>query len=466
MGGPGPGARMSVVVPFALFGWPAVVLLLFYLMRPRRAVIASVILAWLLLPVAGFKFSPGIPAYNKIVATCLGALLGIAIFDFRRLLSFRPRWVDLPMAVWCLSPFAASLSNDLGAYDGLSAMFGHVMGWGLPYLFGRIYFSNLIGIAELAVGIFMGGLLYVPLCLLEIRLSPQLHSWVYGFYQHDFSQTIRFGGWRPTVFMDHGLMVGMWMSMASLVGSWLWISGTLRSLFRVPLPWLCVPLLATTVLCKSFGALVLLLMGLVLMLGTRLGSIRIFVIALALLAPIYCAVRIPGLWSAGALTEASATVSNERAGSLKFRLDNEDILVAKAMKQPVFGWGAWGRGRVYDSEGRDISVTDGLWIIELGNHGFVGLTAMLSVFMVALVGLIRAVPGEYWRHRLAAPAVALCVMVLLYELDCIFNALNNPIYTMGVGALACLRIGAVKRLVRAAAPAKDIRWAPRSSSLS
>jgi hypothetical protein len=41
-------------------------------------------------------------------------------------------------------------------------------------------------------------------------------------------QTMRFGGWRPTVFMEHGLMVGMWMSMAAMIGLWLWWTGTLK----------------------------------------------------------------------------------------------------------------------------------------------------------------------------------------------------------------------------------------------
>ena len=59
----------------------------------------------------------------------------------------------------------------------------------------------------LLISIFIGGLLYVPLCLFEIRMSPQLHKLVYGFHQHIFAQTFRFEGWRPTVFLQHGLAV-------------------------------------------------------------------------------------------------------------------------------------------------------------------------------------------------------------------------------------------------------------------
>lgn len=90
---------MRTTVLAALFGWPIVSLLLFASMRPRRALLASVILGWMFLPVASYKNASGVPEYTRIKAACLGSLLGIAFFDFRRLLSFRPGWMDLPMAV-------------------------------------------------------------------------------------------------------------------------------------------------------------------------------------------------------------------------------------------------------------------------------------------------------------------------------------------------------------------------------
>ena len=101
--------------------------------------------------------------------------------------------------------------------------------WGIPYFLGRIYFNDLQGLRELSVAIFIGGLIYVPFCLYEIRFSPQLHRLLYGYHQHDFSQTFRFGGYRPMVFMQHGLMVGMWMGMATLAGIWLAWTGALAT---------------------------------------------------------------------------------------------------------------------------------------------------------------------------------------------------------------------------------------------
>ena len=43
--------------------------------------------------------------------------------------------------------------------------------------------------------------------LVEVRLSPQINTWIYGFFQHDFIQMMRYGGFRPIVFLPHGLWV-------------------------------------------------------------------------------------------------------------------------------------------------------------------------------------------------------------------------------------------------------------------
>jgi hypothetical protein len=455
---------MKPTVYLALFGWPVVAPLLFLVMRPRRAVIASVILAWLFLPVTGFKMA-GLPAYTKITATVLGVLPGILVFDLRKLITFRPSWVDLPMGLWCLCPVFSSLSNDLGFGDGFSSMFYQTITWGVPYFLGRLYFSDLIGMHDLAIGIFIGGLLYVPPCLLEIRLSPQLHTWIYGFYQNEsFDQTLRYGGFRPTVFMEHGLMVAMWMSMASLCGLWLWYSRTLRSIFRIALPWFLVPLVGTTILCKSMGALVLLLVGVFVLMGTRYGKTRAFVAVLACAPILYFALRIPAIWSGAELTQAAAAISPERAKSLQFRLTNEDMLLDRAMLHPLLGWGGWGRARVRDTQGRDISVTDGLWIIALGNNGLLGLGALSVALVIPILGLFRRIPLASWPHALAAPAVVLCVMVLLYFVDCIFNDMKNPAFVMAGGGLVCLRIGKVMKSPPKLDRAEDVQWAPGSSS--
>jgi hypothetical protein len=107
----------TIVAVIALLAWAPVVLALFVLQPARRAAVVGSVAAWLILPPIGLDVS-GLPPYTKATAATAGILAGTLIFEFNRLLAFRLRWFDLPMIVWSLCPFASSLSNDLGVYDG------------------------------------------------------------------------------------------------------------------------------------------------------------------------------------------------------------------------------------------------------------------------------------------------------------------------------------------------------------
>src|SRR4051812_47822860 len=158
-----------------MIGWIPTVFALFAYLPPRRAMITSFVGAWLFLPMASYPL-PFLPDYTKMSATCVGVFLATLVFDTNRVLRFRPSWVDLPLAVFCGGAFVTSITNGLGVWDGSSNMLSQVITWGLPYFIGRLYCSDSRGLRELAVGIFIGGLLYVPFCLFEMRMSPQLHN--------------------------------------------------------------------------------------------------------------------------------------------------------------------------------------------------------------------------------------------------------------------------------------------------
>lgn len=427
---------MSPLVPIVMFGWLPVVLYLFMLLPERRAVIASFVVAWLFLPVASYPL-PGIPDYTKVTATCYGVVIATLLFKLRRCFSFRPSWLDLPMLVFCLCPFPSSITNGLGLYDGVSAVFAQFIAWGLPYLIGKIYLNDQAGLRQLAVGIFAGGLVYIPLCLLEMRISPQLHRMLYGFHAHpDFAQSIRGGGYRPSVFMVHGLMVGLWMMAASLMGVWLWKTGALKRLWGIPTSWLVPVLLVTTVMLKATGALILLFLGLGLLFSARWfrTSIPVLVVIVALVS--YTSVRAAGLWDGQQLVYFSSSgINQERADSLKFRLDNEKMLSEKARQKPIFGWGGWGRARVYDEDGKDISITDSLWIIVFGNYGTVGLTFMMAVMLVPAAAFCWRYPARQWSDPKLAPAASMAILLVLCAFDNLINAVGTPIYLLACGGL-------------------------------
>jgi hypothetical protein len=166
-----------------MWGWIPIVLYIFATYPPQRAVITSFIAAWLFLPGGSFDI-PGLPDYTKMSATCYGIVLATLIFDSSRLTTFKFSWLDIPMSMWCVSPFISSVVNGLGPYDGFSSSLTQIVTWGLPYFLGRLYLSSLAGMRQLAIAVFIGGLIYAPLCLFEARLYRNIHAMVYGFQDY------------------------------------------------------------------------------------------------------------------------------------------------------------------------------------------------------------------------------------------------------------------------------------------
>lgn len=418
----------------ALIAWPFCVLVLFMSTTPRRAALYGYMLGWLFLPMAALPI-PGLPEYSKSSAIAYGVLAGVLLFDSRCLSRIRFSWLDIPALVWCCVPMASSLSNGLGAYDGASAVVGQTVSWGSAYLVGRLYFGDRDGLRELALGVLFGGLIYVPLCLFEIRMSPQLHKLVYGFHQHDFGQTKRFGGFRPMVFMQHGLAVGLWMTCASLVAVWMWRTGALRQVKGWSISIVASGLLVTTVLCKSAGSLALLAVGAAALFATQWINSKVFLACLIAAPLVYMGFRASGDWSGESLVAASRFMGDERAESLRFRMKNEDLLAEKAWQRPVFGWGGWSRNRVYDDRGRDVSVTDGLWIIAFGQKGLVGLGALYAMLLLPVAVLVSKLPTDRIAGVENAAVVVTGVLIVLFATDCIFNAMPNPLFVAAAGGL-------------------------------
>jgi hypothetical protein len=357
-----------------------------------------------------------------------------------RLLRLRPRLVDLPAALWCLWPIQSSLANGLGLHDGLSAAFENFLTVGVPYLLGRAYCANLLALREIAIAIFLGAVVYIPLCLWEIRFSPQLHRTLYGFHQHSFGQTIRFGGYRPVVFMDHGLMVGMWMTAGCLLGFWLWRTRSLRVAFGLPVVGLLAALFCTAVLCKSVGAIILLAVGVLATLWTSQMRTRLALALLIIASPAYLSLRIAGPWDEEPVLEVARDVAGElRTESLHFRFRNEKLLLARALEKPVTGWGRWGRFLVTDPEtGKSLTIPDGLWIVALGEYGLIGLVAITTTLLLpAFLFLLRFRAAE-WNRPEVAPVAALALLLALYMIDNLANALVNPLYFIAAGGLTGL----------------------------
>lgn len=434
----------NVLVPLALLGFvPAAVAAVLWL-GARRGLVAAMLGGWLFLPSFDGRYSFSI-FHGKAVLIGAVLLVGSLALDLPSWRRLRPGLLDVPMAALCLLPFATSLANGLGAYDGAQAAFEASMTWGAPYLIGRLYFRDARALRHLASALVVSGLVYVPFSLWEIRMSPQLHKAVYGFTPIFFAQAMRYGGYRPNVFMRDGLMLAMFLAAASVAAYWSWRTGALRRIARLPAGVAFWVLALTTLLTKSVGAIVLLVTAVAALEGTRKTRSAVPILLLLIVPPAYCASRILG-WSGAAIVDASReVVAEDRAQSLEFRMVNENMLIAKALRRPWLGWGRWGRARVYDADGRDISITDGLWIIVLGNGGFSTLVSLALVLGLPAVLLLRLFPPRHWTDpRLAAP-VALTTALLLWQVDEVLNGMIVPVYPAMAGAMISFGYGILAR---------------------
>src|SRR5262245_25969585 len=109
------------------------------------------------------------------------------------------------------------------------------------------------------------------------------------------------------------------------------------------------------------------------------------------------------------------------------------------MQHPYFGWGGWGRSRVYSEVyERDISVTDSTWIIALGCNGLFGLISVLSLFALPVLLTIWRYPARLWADREVAPAIALALLIGIYLIDNLMNGMINPVYLLALGGLSGL----------------------------
>ena len=472
---------MNFVTYTALYAAIPLSVLCFLFLKPRHAVLVAYIGGWMFLPCLGIKMR-GIPDLTKLTVTSFGVLLGAMVFDLKMLLKFRPKWYDLPMLLWCIFPYWTSVKNGLGEWDGYSSVVLQASTWGIPYFIGRCYFNTWEGVRELGIAILIGGLVYIPFCLFEVKMSPVLHKWVYGKCAHTVSQEKRWGGYRPQAFMQSGLAVGMWMTAASLVGVWLWVTGSVKKLWGFPLGGLLCVLLPTTVLCKSTGALLFLFAGLGTLFWIRWFRNALPLVVLVAVAPVYMYQRASQNWDGEWLKEKATKIFGEERGqSLATRIDAENKLTERALVEAPdkwFGFGKWDKDNpnvapwriyeVYEKENKalafeeskyvrhkdgrivkktweipgplrevrkDKSITDGLWVITLGQYGLASLIAFTVSLLLGAVIMMMRVPMRFWDHPMVAAAAALSILLVLDMCDNLLNGMLNPVFVLAAGGV-------------------------------
>ena len=322
------------------------------------------------------------------------------------------------------------LIAGLSIYDTFSMLLDLLVMM-LPLLLARRYLGSAAHHEVLLRIICVAGLIYSLPALFEVRMSPQLNVWFYGYFPHSFAQQVRGDGFRPVVFIQHGLLVALFFAMTTIATFALWrlrrgAGRSGRTLIAG------IWLLGVLVLCKTLGAMTvtLLLLPVVLLAPIRA---QIFVAAVvAGIALLYPMLRGSDVIPVDSITALAASISEERAQSLRFRIDNEDALLDRANLKPIAGWGSWGRNRIYDTEtGADISTTDGAWIIIVGVYGWLGYIAQFGLLTIPTFLLA-------WRARsigLGFATAGLCLVLAVNLIDLIPNGSLTPVTWLIAGAI-------------------------------
>jgi hypothetical protein len=159
---------------------------------------------------------------------------------------------------------------------------------------------------------------------------------------------------------------------------------------------------------------------------------------LATLALLYPALRLAEVFPTQAIVDAAMTVNEPRAYSLEFRFNQEEELVRRASQRALFGWGRFGRNRVFKEDwqnvGVDTSITDGRWIITFGQFGIFGFLAEFGLLAIPVFRAATALKAvRSFREAVSLSSVALITSINM--IDLLPNSALSPWTWLLAGAL-------------------------------
>ncbi|QFT61393.1 hypothetical protein [Roseivivax sp. THAF30] len=438
---------MPNAIAYLMLGfWPIVTLAAFRLLPPGRALLVSVIGGYLLLPPEPAAFDlPLLPGLDKVTLPGVVCLACLVAFRNQSARSFWPEspLVGLLLTLYLATPLMTAVMNldpvrwgrfevpAMSLKDGVGLALRHALTI-LPFLLARQHLASGGALRDVALVVTLGGLAYVPLMLVEVPLGPILNEGFYGFQQALESQAERGDTYRPVVFLQHGLWVAFFTLSATLCAFTLWRS---ESSGRTKLLFAALLLLGTLLAMKSFGALLMALtvVPLLVLTGRRIQTGAAILIACLALA--YPLSKTSGIVPEEKLLANIAEIDAERAYSLEFRMANENVLMERALERPFFGWGSWGRNHVMNSaSGEWETITDGRWVLTLGVLGAVGLVAEFGLLLMPIFLLLSAgIARDPERFSPYAPPLALLLSLNIFDL--IPNATLTPITWLLAGVL-------------------------------
>jgi hypothetical protein len=466
-----------------LLAWTAIILcfpvslIIVARWRPAISVPIVVIAAHMFLPPRIGLELPGLPiVIDKNIFPQWSALIGCRIFWRKSLAGAKPgRGLDIFIVLRLLGYLGSCLTNrdplifprgfvpPLSLYTFVGGSIAIILYWWPVIFLGRTLIKTSQDLKNLFIILASAAVIYTFFAMIEMVVSPQLNRWIYGFHATNFDQEIKGNHYRPMVFMGHGLAVAFFLSLSIIATAALAKINAKVFGFRARL--VTIYLIVILILCHSLGALIYAVLTVPLIAFTSVRTQTRIATVVALLAFSYPISRAANLVP---VDDINAFVlerfGQDRAGSLGLRLQEEAYVMNRALDRPVFGWGGGARSfRLDPVTGANVTTTDGLWAIELGQHGAVGFAGIFGMLLYPV-----------WRSRRALSRLAtdqdrtlvacLALLGAVYMVELIPNSSVDPYITFFVAVLSrAVTIGLDPGPSTVAPTGR--RWYPRPTNL-
>jgi hypothetical protein len=429
---------------FAAFGIAA--LLLFRFVAPARAVAVTCFAGWLLLPVGKFPAGsaeavfpywitgaavPSDMLLTKMWWPPVVALAGALWMDRETLARWRPGWMDVPMALWCLWPIGQWPFVDNPAPQPWVASLYLAAAWGAPWLLGRVYFCDHEGGRRLIEAMVAGLVVITPIALIEGILGPRFYGWVYELHPFRSDGQQRYVGFRPLGFFEDGNQYGIWVAATALAAIWLWQT-TGRGNTRRWRAMVAAMAFLITVASQSIDALVLLIVGLALLWTLNHRLTRWLLLLGFLLLTCGGALYLSGVVPIRSIAQNTALgreiVGLVRAAgreSIAWRVGRYQKALSVIDRQPLVGSGHWDWWRANGERPWDLA------LLIVGQFGLIGFAlAFGSLLAPAIYQLSRC-----WNSFRSDAKAPLAVLVIMAVCDALLNSFFLYPAILAAGAL-------------------------------
>jgi hypothetical protein len=373
--------------------WPFIAILFYKKFDTVTATFWTIVGGYMLLPAKTVFDFPMVPPIGKDEMSAIAALIGCVVIKNKKIAflganNLQKTLIGLLLFIPLINVFFNSEPmfngkiwvQGLTLYDAIGQVVLQYLQL-LPFVIAISIVKNIDDLEKIIRLLVVAGLVYTVPVLFEIRMSPQLHTWVYGFFPHEFAQQIRFSGFRAVVFMGHGLLVSTFLFVCVCAAAIQVKIGTQREKIRniFIFGYLLLVLMAS----KSVGAIILGVLLSLSILFLFISMQKIIVKTIVAIFLLYPTLSILGLIPYEGIVSFISDFSVDRAGSIDFRFTHEKTLLDHAYEKALIGWGSWGRNILAGS------VPDGYWIIIYGKYGAVYFYALFSLFILPAISKLK-----------------------------------------------------------------------------